>query len=168
VRGLLLCVSSAVVGCMGILGARSRSEHGPSCPILLFYFSSLVMSLILVWLVIFLLAVARDNWNAYLTQNWDALGPLLPASLKTGSTRADQIASATAVLVNGMDAIAAISAIVCAIVFVAILAAARIIHHRTLASTSLTVLLHVYGWLGLVFLVVGFYIEVGVLLRIFP
>jgi hypothetical protein len=92
----------------------------------------------------------------------------VPTTFKSGSTRAEQISSATAALQNSMDAIGAIAAIVNTMLLLGTLASARIIHRRTFSSTTLTLALHVFGWIGIVFIAVGAYVQVCIILELAP
>jgi hypothetical protein len=112
--------------------------------------------ILLLWAVIY--NIALNNWRNYVQTNWSELSQVLPSSYRQGSTTNQQIDFATGVIQSNMKNIAALAAAVLAVYGLAIIAAIRLIHFRTLASMTLAVMSHVYLVTGFLIIGVGFYL----------
>lgn len=146
----------ALVSAVGVFASRKRAEHGPSCWLLLYFYANVILMILLLWAVIY--NIALNNWRNYVQTNWSELSQVLPSSYRQGSTTNQQIDFATGVIQSNMKNIAALAAAVLAVYGLAIIAAIRLIHFRTLASMTLAVMSHVYLVTGFLIIGVGFYL----------
>lgn len=159
IPALALSTMLTIVSISGICGARKKAKTGPSCWLLTYFFAGLIFIALLCYGIAY--NMAFETWKVYIDDNWDVIYDALPASYRTGSSRTEQVASATNMIHGKLMAVAGACIAVAMLMSAALFAGARLIKAKTLASMTVAVLNHALTVFGLIFSVVGFYLLAG-------